>query len=382
MKLRVVISTGPRLEFDGVEGTLTVDEVKQLVASSVDDFEEDEQRAIYRGRVLENDQTLDDLRFEDGDTVHVTRARRAPTDNSVPVVPSPASPTAGQAALGGMDPDMMRAIMDNPLFQGMMNDPETLRSLLLANPQMRDLVDQNPEIGHILSDPNMLRQTVETARNPELMREAMRNTDRAMSNIEAHPEGFNALRRMYNSIQEPLNQIAGPGDDRTPPAATGGRSAPNGAEAQNGGGQPRDTPNTAALPNPWAGPQARPGPLPTNLGPGPGSSPSALPRTLAGAGQTSALEQMLSAMPAVQHGGFPGAEAHADGADHPRPAHVEADQARALSQEAMQAAEARYAQELDVIKGMGFDDRSAALEALVATGGNINAAVSRLLGGM
>jgi ubiquilin len=29
----------------------------------------------------------------------------------------------------------------------------------------------------------------------------MRNSDRAMSNIESHPEGFNALRRMYETVQ-------------------------------------------------------------------------------------------------------------------------------------------------------------------------------------
>lgn len=34
-----------------------------------------------------------------------------------------------------------------------------------------------------------------------LMREQMRNTDRAFSNLESHPEGFNALRRMYENIQ-------------------------------------------------------------------------------------------------------------------------------------------------------------------------------------
>ena len=34
-----------------------------------------------------------------------------------------------------------------------------------------------------------------------LMREQMRNTDRAFSNIESHPEGFNALRRMYENVQ-------------------------------------------------------------------------------------------------------------------------------------------------------------------------------------
>ena len=34
------------------------------------------------------------------------------------------------------------------------------------------------------------------------MREMMRSTDRAMSNIESHPEGFNALRRMYRCVRQ------------------------------------------------------------------------------------------------------------------------------------------------------------------------------------
>jgi hypothetical protein len=34
-----------------------------------------------------------------------------------------------------------------------------------------------------------------------LMQEQMRNADRAMTNIESHPEGFNALRRVYETIQ-------------------------------------------------------------------------------------------------------------------------------------------------------------------------------------
>jgi hypothetical protein len=46
------------------------------------------------------------------------------------------------------------------------------------------------------------------ARNPQLMREQMRTTDRALSNIESHPEGFNMLRRMYTDVQEPLQVSA------------------------------------------------------------------------------------------------------------------------------------------------------------------------------
>ncbi|KAM2291871.1 hypothetical protein ACFXTI_026688 [Malus domestica] len=79
-----------------------------------------------------------------------------------------------------------------------------MRNLIMNNPQMREIIDRNPELAHVLNDPSTLCQTLEAARNPELMLEMMRNTDRAMSNIEATPEGFNMLRRMYENVQEPL----------------------------------------------------------------------------------------------------------------------------------------------------------------------------------
>jgi len=46
------------------------------------------------------------------------------------------------------------------------------------------------------------------ARNPNMMREMQRNTDRAMQNIEMLPEGFNHLRRMYTNIQEPMMEAS------------------------------------------------------------------------------------------------------------------------------------------------------------------------------
>ena len=33
------------------------------------------------------------------------------------------------------------------------------------------------------------------------MREQMRTNDRALSNIESHPEGYNHLRRLYENVQ-------------------------------------------------------------------------------------------------------------------------------------------------------------------------------------
>lgn len=63
------------------------------------------------------------------------------------------------------------------------------------------LMNNNPEMAHILNNPQLLRESLALATNPALMREQMRHSDRAMSNLEAHPEGFNALRRMYENVQ-------------------------------------------------------------------------------------------------------------------------------------------------------------------------------------
>merc|ERR1712212_740052 len=98
--------------------------------------------------------------------------------------------------------------MDSPLTQSMMSNPEMIRSLIQGNPQMRQLMDRNPEIGHMLNNPDILRQTMEVARNPAMLQELMRNQDRAMSNLESLPGGQNALHRMYRDIQEPMLNAA------------------------------------------------------------------------------------------------------------------------------------------------------------------------------
>lgn len=164
------------------------------------------------------------------------------------------------------NPNMMRELMNMPAIQSLMNNPDLMRSLIMSNPQMREIIDRNPELAHILNDPGILRQTLEAARNPELMREMMRNTDRAMSNIESSPEGFNMLRRMYENVQEPFlnatTMTGNSGNDvgTNPFAALLGNQG--GAQARDGSNNPLTTgaeattgpaaPNTNPLPNPWS----------------------------------------------------------------------------------------------------------------------------------
>lgn len=161
------------------------------------------------------------------------------------------------------NPNVMREIINMPVIQNIMNNPDLMRNMIMSNPQMRTIMDQNPELAHVLNDPSTLRQTLEAARNPELMREMMRNTDRAMSNIEATPEGFNMLRRMYETVQEPfLNATTMSGDSETDSRADL-FSSPTENQAANylarqaannrsytASGSP--APNTNPLPNPWS----------------------------------------------------------------------------------------------------------------------------------
>nr|XP_043632195.1 ubiquitin domain-containing protein DSK2b-like isoform X2 [Erigeron canadensis] len=292
----------------------SVENFKSVLAQNCD-IPAPQQRLIYKGRILKDDQTLTSYGLEADHTVHLVRGFVPATATPAAGAPIGANtttpPVAGQVdggttvggtglgaspfsglglgGLGGLggnggvfgaglpelqqmqqqltqNPNMMRDIMDMPLVQNLLNNPDVMRNMMMNNPQMRDVIERNPELGHMLNDPAILRQTMEAARNPEIMREMMRNTDRAMSNIESSPEGFNMLRRMYENVQEPfLNATTGGGDtgndlNSNPFAALlgGGMGAPardqvanpttTGAETATGS----PAPNTNPLPNPWA----------------------------------------------------------------------------------------------------------------------------------
>lgn len=60
------------------------------------------------------------------------------------------------------DPESMRRMLDNPMVQGMLNNPELMRTMITSNPQIRDLMDRNPEINHMLNNPDLMRQVIIT----------------------------------------------------------------------------------------------------------------------------------------------------------------------------------------------------------------------------
>ncbi|KAL0350228.1 UNVERIFIED_CONTAM: Ubiquitin domain-containing protein DSK2b, partial [Sesamum radiatum] len=319
-----------------------------------------QQRLIYKGRILKDDQTLQSYGLEDDHTVHLVRgfATAAPADSAATTgagarSANPVSTTDGGSNQGGslggsgsgsslfpglglnglgngnglfgialpemeqmqqqltQNPSMIRDLLNMPLVQNLMNDPETIRNLIVNNPQMREIMDRNPELAHILNDPATLRQTMEAARNPEIMREMMRNTDRAMSNIESSPEGFNMLRRMYENVQEPfLNATTMTGDNTSdlgsnPFAALlgaqgGGPTRENSTSATTPGPESTTSspaPNTNPLPNPWA--STGTGRTQTNSGARSNPTGEVRPLSPAGLGGLGfpGFEQMLGSVP-------------------------------------------------------------------------------------
>ena len=223
-----------------VDKTLPVIGFKALVAdchaavSNMDDL-----RLLFKGRALGDGGSLEEAGVEDGATLHCTLASRPGGAAALP---------AAAQTLGPPPPSAESALLNNPLVSSMLESPEALQMLqgqMMNNPQMRSMLEANPEMAHVLNDPATLRQSLQTARNPQLMREQMRSTDRALSNLEAHPDGFNALRRMYSTVQQPLYEsMAGGG-------AEGDEGSGGGSSSSSSGGAPGAI-NTTPLPNPWA----------------------------------------------------------------------------------------------------------------------------------
>ncbi|RNA39541.1 ubiquilin-1 isoform X1 [Brachionus plicatilis] len=141
------------------------------------------------------------------------------------------------------NPNLMRQMLDNPMVQSLMSNPDVIRELMMSNPQMQSLIERNPEIQHMLNNPSLLRETMEIARNPAALQELMRNHDRALSNLESVPGGFNALQRIYREIEEPMLNAT---MNQNPFAALQNNNLGTSTENRQAGQE-----NTQPLPNPW-----------------------------------------------------------------------------------------------------------------------------------
>ncbi|EEC07228.1 ubiquilin 1,2, putative [Ixodes scapularis] len=281
--IKLVIKTAKEKQTVTVDGSSSVKELKEEVAK-VFSAPQEQLCLIFAGKILKDNESLASHNIKDGLTVHLVvrssaAAARGGSQSGVP--PNPfAAGGGGIPGLSGLglgsgsfvemqqrmqrelmsNPDLLRQLMDNPFVQSLMSNPDYMRQLIVGNPQMQQLMERNPEISHMLNNPELLRQTMEVVRNPSMLQELMRTQDRALSNLESVPGGYNALRRMYTELQEPMMNAAQEQFGGNPFASllnaggAGSPGAPPQPQQEAGGQSPSNqgTENRNPLPNPWA----------------------------------------------------------------------------------------------------------------------------------
>ncbi|PZC85262.1 hypothetical protein B5X24_HaOG202447 [Helicoverpa armigera] len=269
-KITITVKTPKEKQQVEIDEDADVKKLKEVLSPKFS-AEPEQLCLIFAGKILNDADSLKQHNIKDGLTVHLViktpprpepegATRRPPADvGATPFGLNSLGGLAGLESLGlgqstFMDlqarmqqellsnPDMLRQVLDNPLVQQMMNDPENMRTLITSNPQMQDLMARNPEISHMLNNPELLRQTMELARNPAMLQELMRSHDRALSNLESIPGGYNALQRMYRDIQEPMLNVA---------SSMAGNPFSGLVDNSDGTNPQQGAENRQPLPNPW-----------------------------------------------------------------------------------------------------------------------------------
>ena len=333
--------------------------------------------------------SLEPMRVE----VTLVHVKQAPTSESSGISPLGAPLGDFQNHLL-RNPDVMEQMVSSPYMQGLLANPDTLRSLLGANPQMQQLMEQNPELRHLLSDPEFLQQSMEAMRNPSVMREMMRSTDRAMSNLESIPGGSAALHKLYNEVQEPLFEASRGAD------SSGSYKRVEDAKqlkAKYGDMAKPGKPFTEPMANPWVTPPSF-SPVASTVSPSvqPPMDYSAMGQMM----QDPAMQQLLASM--FRSSSSPPAPAsfqdaaflqqlfnptsiramagleHSIASNNPLPPNGFNAMFGNFITASQNDPASRYRTQLATLRSMGFTDTQAAISALDRSGGDLSIAIDLL----
>lgn len=256
-RIKITVKTPKTKEVFEINDTITISDFKAVIAEKFQ-AEIEHLCLIFAGRILKDADTLRSQNIKDGLTIHLVIKQAqspAPQESQRPVPNSAYNADMLGAlfdygSLGSLpendifnDPEMLNQMMNSPILQSMMSNPNNIGTLMGNQPmftRMQELMENNPEINHIITNPELLRQSLELSRNPAMLQEMMRSHDRAISNLESIPGGYNALERMYRDIQEPILNAATDFPPNSPSSTVStGNTIIDGAE------------NRAPLPNPW-----------------------------------------------------------------------------------------------------------------------------------
>jgi len=141
-------------------------------------------RLIFKGRILKNEQTLEEYKIAAGVTVHLvqssesktsTEAEAPKTDAPVGLGAPPTAAAAGLGAIPGLVPGQMPdaaqigEVLKNPKVQEMMSDPSFIQDMMEQNPFLKQMAEANPMMKQMLSNPEMMKEMM----NPDSIMSAL-----------------------------------------------------------------------------------------------------------------------------------------------------------------------------------------------------------------
>eukprot|EP00917_Polyrhabdina_sp_WS-2016_P025146 GHVP01054203.1.p1 GENE.GHVP01054203.1~~GHVP01054203.1.p1 ORF type:complete len:293 (-),score=70.19 GHVP01054203.1:42-920(-) len=149
---------------------------------------------VFRGRILSDPlMILEQYGMEDGASVYLASIN--PEENQKTLL------TIADVEKDKKEETKRQEKSTGPLISFMKMNPDMLRQMILANKEFADLIKKRPEMSAILDDPAYMEQILDSMKSPNANKEAMRTHDLALKNIESMPNGFDALRNLYESMQ-------------------------------------------------------------------------------------------------------------------------------------------------------------------------------------
>ncbi|TNY22760.1 hypothetical protein DMC30DRAFT_115571 [Rhodotorula diobovata] len=370
-----------------VPSTATVADLKEVIAKDKEDFPIDQQRLIFSGRVLKNEDPLTKYGVKNGVAIHLVKGARpagaAAAASTTPAARGPSEAAgvpsnfaAGQqvmgnplaplmnaqyaGALGGFnpfqqmgvnpnDPNYIQSMMNNPEVQAQMNqllsDPAVIDQMIEASPELQQMgpmvrqMMQSPQFRQMLSNPQLMQQMTQMMRSGGGMP--------GMGGLGGFP-GFGGA-----GAQGGQQGSAGAGAGMYNPWASTPASPPAAADAAGGAGAGAGAGGEAAAGSGSPPPPANP--FAALLGaPGAGVTPGQQPDLGQAMAQLQHMQQLF---------GMGGAGAGAGGA----------------AGAPQQSPEERYANELEQLRNMGFTNATRNVRALLASGGFLESAIAWLL---
>ncbi|TIA78623.1 hypothetical protein E3P78_03784 [Wallemia ichthyophaga] len=325
-----------------IDAEKTVLELKHHVQTLNAEYPAERLRLIYSGKVLKDEEQLSKYSIAEGNTVHMVKGAPKSTPSSSSAQPATAAPTPEQNGIpstlstGAGAHDSLIEQLGSSRVAGALNS----QGIDVTNPNMLQDLMSSPEFSNqmsrMMSDPSMLDQVLNSpqfASLPADRREHMRQTMQSpfFRSMMSNPETIRAMMQ----AQRAFGGGDGAGGQGFPPPGSLGQQ-PN-AQGEQQQQQQQD---------PMAGIQNL-----QNLLGGAGG--------LGGLGGLGGMGGMGGLGGLGGMGGFGGFGQPSQNTDQRPP-------------------EERYETQLSQLTGMGFTDANKNIRALMATGGDINAAVEYL----